>query len=850
MKTLKPRRSFTSNFIYLKRGMLLLSIIFIQSTYAQITVNSLVDLLPYLDDDNVNIVLAPGTYSITTSDITAGTFSNPLLLFEGSNSTYDFTGVRINFETAVFKSFGSVEVKEIQILGNDNVLKNLTMVDIGDTSPQKTVQGITMDGRDNRIEGFHISTRGSYPYGYGDAFGKGGTNTVIGHRKHSAVLIRGLRNHFKDNTVISRSYGHCVFMQAASYPIIEGCYIEGEVRTTDDMLAEAGTGTPADNKNFMTTWGYTLPPGYMMSLQEAGIRAYNAGTTYIDGVTIQRGTDNPTVLNCTIKNTRTGVVLAHATGTSYIEGCTVLGCEMGYSIGGNGTIVNCGADAIYGPVYKNAYASDNGYVADITILQPSDDYYNGHDALAYIGGSNHDLTFRGDVDHIPSNLKIMAGGDLQGLRVLNGSNASQNNHTVSNLNLKNLTSFPVVLDADCSNSTVKTCDTSLITDNGSNNTISSLNCDVENLALTGIATQVSTAYGGDASRAIDGNTNGSYNGGNSVTHTLNSETNAWWQVDLGRNVYLGDVIVHNRTDGSLGSRLSNYSVSVIDSNGNTTFSQSFTTAPSPSTIINTSDAFGQIVKIQLDQSGPLSLAEVEVFKSSNLALSGVATQVSTDYGGDASRAIDNNTDGSYGNNSVTHTESNESAAWWEVYLGAEKNIGDINIFNRTGRNYGDRLSDFTVSVIDINGNTTFSQVVTTAPNPSLIVDASGAIGNKVKIQLNESGPLSLAEIQVFEFNTLSKSGDKLLSHSVEEVNKTIFYPNPVFNHLNISLGNSKLNLNESTVSIFNTNGQLLLQSTLIESGEISMDVSSLSKGVYIVRIHDKTTFLTEKLIKQ
>ncbi len=52
----------------------------------------------------------------------------------------------------------------------------------------------------------------------------------------------------------------------------------------------------------------------MLNLQEAGIRAYNAGTTYIDGEEIQRGTDNPTVLNCTIKNARTGVTLAHASG--------------------------------------------------------------------------------------------------------------------------------------------------------------------------------------------------------------------------------------------------------------------------------------------------------------------------------------------------------------------------------------------------------------------------------------------------------------------------------------------------------------------------------------------------------
>ena len=47
-----------------------------------------------------------------------------------------------------------------------------------------------------------------------------------------------------------------------------------------------------------------------------------------------------------------------------------------------------------------------------------------------------------------------------------------------------------------------------------------------NLALSGIATQSSTDYGGEASRAHDGNADGSFSGG-SVTHTA-GDMNAWW----------------------------------------------------------------------------------------------------------------------------------------------------------------------------------------------------------------------------------------------------------------------------------------------------------------------------------
>lgn len=431
-----------------------------------VTVNSLEDLLPYLKQDNVDVKLAPGTYNIETSDVTAGTFSNPLFLFEGSNNVFDFTDVTININTNVLTAFGKVDVNEIQILGNNNTLKNLTLEDIGTTAPSSRAQSIVMDGRDNKIEGFNLTIRGSYPYGYGDAFGKGG-GSVIAHRKHSGVLIRGLRNHLKDCNIISRSYGHIVFMQAASYPTIEGCYIEGEMRTTDDMLLEEGTGSPADKVDFQTVWGYKLPAGYMMSLQEGGIRAYNAGTTYIDGVEIQRGTDNPTILNCTIKNARTGVTLAHATGTKTVDGVTVLGCEQGFSIG-SGTISNCSGDAQYGPLLSFAYSSDSNTTAHITVL-PATNHYNGSETLAYIGGSGHNITLEGEDPN--SNLRIQVGGEKNNVRLL-GVTSSQNPLSASNLTFTNLTDIPVSLSDMSSNVSGESCGE--ITDDGSGNTM--VNC--------------------------------------------------------------------------------------------------------------------------------------------------------------------------------------------------------------------------------------------------------------------------------------------------------------------------------------------------------------------------------------
>ena len=158
------------------------------------------------------------------------------------------------------------------------------------------------------------------------------------------------------------------------------------------MLAEEGSGSAADDVNFMTVWGHRLVPGYMLSLQEDGIRAYTSGTTIIDGVVYEgRRTTDVTVRNCTVKNMRGGMSLALAAGEKYVEGCTLLGCETGYSTTSSMRIVDCAADAIYGPVYRNTYGR-NGITADIQILPGSDSYYNGGREIAYLGGSNNNIT--------------------------------------------------------------------------------------------------------------------------------------------------------------------------------------------------------------------------------------------------------------------------------------------------------------------------------------------------------------------------------------------------------------------------------------------------------------------------
>lgn len=60
----------------LKLRSLLCLLLFSAFSYlnAQITVNSLQELKPYLDDDNVNVTLTPGNYYVTGEDCENGLF--------------------------------------------------------------------------------------------------------------------------------------------------------------------------------------------------------------------------------------------------------------------------------------------------------------------------------------------------------------------------------------------------------------------------------------------------------------------------------------------------------------------------------------------------------------------------------------------------------------------------------------------------------------------------------------------------------------------------------------------------------------------------------------------------------
>ena len=137
----------------------------------------------------------------------------------------------------------------------------------------------------------------------------------------------------------------------------------------------------------------------------------------------------------------------------------------------------------------------------------------------------------------------------------------------------------------------------------------------ENIAAHKSASQSSIAYGGEASRAVDGNRDNAWNH-RSVTHT-DFQDHSWWKVDLEKEEAVGTVRIYNRGDGDVANRLSNFDVILLDKDGNEVARKHVDSLNSQPTVdVQFSGDNARYVKIELNKSKtPLSLAEVEVYRS-------------------------------------------------------------------------------------------------------------------------------------------------------------------------------------------------------------------------------------------
>ena len=282
---------------------------------------------------------------------------------------------------------------------------------------------------------------------------------------------------------------------------------------------------------------------------------------------------------------------------------------------------------------------------------------------------------------------------------------------------------------------------------------------LENVALGKRVTQSSTAFGGDASRAVDGKTDGDF-GHQSVTHT-NFQSKPWWQVDLDKEETIRQINIFNRTDTAQ-ERLSNFHVILLDSFGNEIERKRISALTNTAAQLAIDYKKARFVRIELEGHNALSLAEVQVLRAENIAWKKQASQSSTAYGGDANRALDGNTNNTYSQNSITHTNF-ENKAWWQVDLGRSEQVGFVRLFNRGDGELAKRLSNFDVILYNDKGEEVSKQFVKQLTSNQLDVQFNGQIGRYVRVQLrHEHQALSLAEVEVFRHTPVKDTNIQII----------------------------------------------------------------------------------------
>lgn len=364
-----------------------------------IVVRSLEKLVYYAGKDGVKVKMKPGTYDLKsgweTSDVALTSTSQSgkskpypvkaILHFSGNDSEYDLSGAVINIHTDLIRSLGNSKVYEVFVTGSNNTITGLTTRDIGKEIPVSSAIMMQVMGDDNTIIKADLFIQGSTPYGYGHLLGKGGRQIYKAH-KHSSLLVTGKNTKLLGCKVVTRAFGHGIVMQGAVNTLIENCYVEGEMRTTNEMLAE--TSGPAFETGFKSDY----PPGKILpneikALAEDGVRSYPYGPL------VGRKTENITVINTTVKNMRSGFDLSASLSPTIVRNCTAIGCqEKGYSIGNGGEIINSVGDAMYGPILTFVGNDITNCTVDLYLKDTISDYPPTR--LAEINGAGHSIRLR------------------------------------------------------------------------------------------------------------------------------------------------------------------------------------------------------------------------------------------------------------------------------------------------------------------------------------------------------------------------------------------------------------------------------------------------------------------------
>jgi hypothetical protein len=242
-----------------------------------------------------------------------------------------------------------------------------------------------------------------------------------------------------------------------------------------------------------------------------------------------------------------------------------------------------------------------------------------------------------------------------------------------------------------------------------------------NVAKGKPATQSSTAYGGLATRAVDGTTDGLWSS-SSVTHT-DLQAQPWWQVDLGYAHGVSQVVIYNRAE--VPEWLSNFKVLFSNDGSNWTTAATYPgTAPAKVSLPVTGSP--RYVRVQLNGTNYLSLAEVEVYDQPSPKFgsdtvynwgNGLTNVFTGDFNGDGLWDI-----------GVTATENQGDRSWYILYGDGHGNFANPTVFH-----WGNGLTNAFTG--DFNGDGFWDIGVTATENQGdrswyiLYGDGRGNFGN-------------------------------------------------------------------------------------------------------------------------
>lgn len=131
-------------------------------------------------------------------------------------------------------------------------------------------------------------------------------------------------------------------------------------------------------------------------------------------------------------------------------------------------------------------------------------------------------------------------------------------------------------------------------------------------------------------------------------------------------------------------------------------------------------------------------------------------------------------------------------------------------------------------------------VATGAPDSAIVMLSSSGVGMFVDDQGNPVDMGTLTQGSYIEVDDFAFTGD---ATSVKEtkIEKGVFvYPNPAKENITVR------NANNSTVSVYNLIGELVLQEN-VSNTVYSLDISNLTEGTYIVKIDGKEGVTTKKI---